>query len=128
MRKNEVLNMRKILVFFIVLIFTGCSLLDKYVKPRFPKPHKVKGGILFQYYAPSAREVDLAGDFNDWAYGDNPKAIHLKKKENGVWWIILPLKPGRYKYKFVVDRTKWVKDPNGEDAGDEMDNSIIVVE
>lgn len=120
--------MRKGIFIILFLIFmANCGIL-RYVKPRFPKPHKVEGGILFQYYAPSARRVTLAGEFNNWEYGNSEKAIVMKKREDGVWWVILPLKPGRYKYKFVIDDTKWEKDPNGEDANDGMGNSLIVVE
>jgi 1,4-alpha-glucan branching enzyme len=119
-------NMKKNLL-IILIFFFSCGIL-KYVKPRFERPHKVEGGILFQYYAPSARKVQIAGDFNNWEYGTSEKSINLKKNEEGVWSIILPLKPGRYKYKFVIDEKFWEKDPNGEDANDEMGNSLIVVE
>ncbi len=118
--------MKKLILISIFFIsFAGCSLL-KYVAPRTEKPHKVAGGYKFEFYAPSASRVSLAGDFNNWEYGNSEKAINLKKGKNGLWWIILPLKPGRYRYKFVIDDSKWEKDPNGEDAAD--GNSLIVVE
>lgn len=118
--------MRKLFIIFLTFLIS-CGIL-KYVKPRFPKPSKVEGGILFQYYSPSARKVQIAGEFNNWEYGTSEKAINLKKDKEGVWSIILPLKPGRYKYKFVIDEKFWEKDPNGEDANDADGNSLIVVE
>ncbi len=120
--------MKKLMIYIILLNFLASCGILKYVKPRFPKPQKTDGGVLFQYYAPSAKRITLAGDFNNWEYGNSEKAIVMKKKEDGVWWIVVPLKPGRYKYKFVVDDTKWEKDPNGEDANDADGNSLIVVE
>ncbi len=118
--------MKRITILFIIILFaTGCSLL-RFVAPRTQKPHKVVGGIRFEYYAPSAKQVSLAGEFNNWEYGNSEKAINLKKTEEGLWWIVVPLKPGRYKYKFVIDNSKWEKDPNGEDTAD--GNSLVIVE
>ena len=34
-------------------------------------PQKADGGVLFQCYAPEARTVYLAGDFNGWAQNDS---------------------------------------------------------
>mgnify|MGYP000526604087 CR=1 FL=1 len=33
---------------------------------RLPPPSEVEGGIMFRYHAPSARQVTLAGNFNNW--------------------------------------------------------------
>jgi len=93
-------------------------------------PKITEKGVLFTYYAPNAKEVYLAGDFNNWA--DNQAGVvtnkeHLMKKEkNGVWSKTLQLAPGQYKYKFVVDGN-WVADPFGLSAGDDYGNSIVKV-
>jgi anti-sigma factor RsiW len=52
-----------------------------------------------------ARTVAVAGDFNGW------DAVAMRRGEDGVWRIRLSLPPGRYQYAFVVDREKWVPDP-----------------
>jgi hypothetical protein len=52
-----------------------------------------------------ARTVAVVGDFNGW------DAVTMKKGEDGVWRTRLSLPPGRYRYAFVVDRDKWVADP-----------------
>jgi 1,4-alpha-glucan branching enzyme len=70
----------------------------------------------------------VAGDFNNWESGYTEKAVQLKKNSDGVWSVTLPLKPGRYKYKFVVDNSKWENDPNGDSAGDPDNNSLVIVE
>jgi hypothetical protein len=49
---------------------------------------------------------------------------------DGVWSIIKSLAPGRYAYKFVVDRNSWVKDPNALETIDDGyggDNSVLIV-
>lgn len=53
----------------------------------------------FQFYAPNAEEVLLAGQFNDW----NPSKGVLRKDAKGNWRTSLKLKPGRYEYRFLVD-------------------------
>jgi 1,4-alpha-glucan branching enzyme len=63
--------------------------------------------ILFEFSAPEAREVFIAGDFNNWGVRASP----LKKDKNGVWKITLPLMPGRYEYRFISDG-KWENDPS----------------
>lgn len=68
----------------------------------------------FSCLAPDNYEVFLAGTFNDW----NPKSTPMIKVANGSWNVDVPLLPGRYEFKFVVDG-KWCCDPgcgcNGPD-------------
>ncbi len=47
---------------------------------------------------PDAKQVFLSGSFNDWKVVD----IAMEKKQNH-WQVSLPLKPGNYEYKFIVD-------------------------
>jgi 1,4-alpha-glucan branching enzyme len=116
-----------ILMMFVVFLVGSCSTLS-IIKPRFPGPVKTEAGILFKYYAPSAHRVTLAGEFNNWESGYSEKAINLVKDSEGVWSVTVPIAPGRYKYKFVVDGTKWEADPNGESANDSDGNSQVVVD
>lgn len=56
---------------------------------------------------PSAREIYVAGDFNDWSIS----AQHaLKRTAEGHWAAELALPPGQYRYKFIVDG-QWIEDP-----------------
>ncbi|HEY7532050.1 MAG TPA: isoamylase early set domain-containing protein [Nitrospiraceae bacterium] len=63
--------------------------------------------IKFELSAPEAREVSLAGSFNQW----NPQANPMKKDKKGVWKATLSLEPGRYEYRFIVDGN-WENDPS----------------
>ncbi len=71
--------------------------------------------------------VTIAGDFNGWsAISDS---LHLS--EDGLWQIRLPLRRGRYRYKFVLDGREWVADERAQES--ELDpygsrNSVVVVE
>ena len=61
----------------------------------------------FHLIAPSAKSVQLAADFTDW----EKYPLHMIKAKNGVWFAIVPLAPGNYSYRFIVDG-KWCDDPH----------------
>jgi 1,4-alpha-glucan branching enzyme len=58
--------------------------------------------------------VYVAGDFNQWSATATP----MQKDGSGVWTAVIPLKPGKYQYKFVVDGN-WKQDPLNPDAADD---------
>lgn len=65
-------------------------------------------GVLFVQPAKHAQQVAVAGDFNDW----NPSRTPLRRDENlGVWQACVPIPPGRYRYRLVIDG-RWVQDPH----------------
>jgi 1,4-alpha-glucan branching enzyme len=71
------------------------------VAPAFPV-------VTFVLYAPRARSVAIAGDFNDW----NPQSTALRPTNLGSAWVAqVPVPPGRYRYAFLVDGTRWIADP-----------------
>ena len=64
-------------------------------------------GVLFVAHAPGAGRVLLAGDFNNWS----PDATPMIPTESGeTFRALLPLSPGRYRYRLVIDGT-WYSDP-----------------
>jgi len=74
--------------------------------------HGVYGNIyskerLFKFYAPTAKEVYVVGDFNGWK---KDKASRLEMTKEGEWEKSFYLLPGRYRYKFVADGL-WFWDP-----------------
>ncbi len=89
-------------------------------------PVKVVGGILFTYSGAKAGSVYVAGNFNNWSTTANP----MSKNANGIWSATIPLSPGSYQYKFVVDGN-WVPDPtnpNTTDDGYGGVNSVLNVQ
>ena len=58
-----------------------------------------KRKVNFTLYAPEAREISLAGDFNQWS----TQSLPMKRDKKGIWKLKTPLPPGRYEYKFYVD-------------------------
>ena len=53
----------------------------------------------FTYFAPSAGNVLLVGDFTKW----EQEPISLKKNKDGTWKATVPLDPGVHEYRFMVD-------------------------
>ena len=121
----------------VFLFITSCTL--SFIKKRLSPPYKVNEGILFQYDAPSARQVNLAGNFPDNEWLKNGMKVDLMNDRgingdilagDGIWSIIKILSPGRYEYKFVVDRNSWLEDPNALETSDDGfggKNSVLIV-
>lgn len=66
----------------------------------------------FSVYAPDAKEVFLAGEFNGWAC--DSKEFRMRRFKDGTWKKKVTLKPGRYEYQFVVDGNWWADPVNTE--------------
>lgn|SRR5882724_2893409 len=60
----------------------------------------------FRMEAPFAKSVQLAGDFTDW----EKSPLDLVQSYDGTWFTIVPLLPGIYSYRFIVDG-QWFDDP-----------------
>lgn len=69
--------------------------------------------VHFQFEAPSASEVRLAGDFTNW----QPTHL-LSRSESGTWSVVVPLSPGVHEYAFVVDGEEWAPDPRAPSVAD----------
>lgn len=65
--------------------------------------------VTFSFESSDAEEVILMGDFNNW----NAKKHPMKNNGNGIWNKSVLIPPGRYEYKFLVDR-QWKKDPHND--------------
>jgi hypothetical protein len=91
--------------------------------PAYAAFSKVAGGIEFTYEDPYAGSVHLAGDFNNWSMNTEP----LTMDDEGVWRVVIDLAPGSYEYKFVVNGSDWIADPENPVVTGAYGNSQIVV-
>lgn len=115
---------------------TGCSSLN-FIKRRLPPPTQTQSGVRFVFYAPSARVVQLMGSWpeNNWGQGQAQIGSFLvgamaDPTGSGVWERTEKLPPGRYEYKFLIDRVNWKEDPNNPNRTDDHFggfNSIVDV-
>ena len=99
---------------------------------RIPAPAQLAaepGTVLvrFELVAPDAREVTLAGSFNNW----NPEGIQLARSgATGLWTGTVALQPGEHQYLFVIDGARWIPDPSAHaqvEDGFGQENSVIIV-
>ena len=118
------------------MALSSCAGTLDWIQDRLPPPSEVEGGIMFRYHAPSARQVTLAGNFNNWGGTQgggryDPSIDPMSDPDgDGTWNIVVPLPPGRYQYKYVIDGgVRWEQDPNNPDKAVEggIENSMVVV-
>jgi 1,4-alpha-glucan branching enzyme len=78
--------------------------------------------VRFELADPTQGPVALIGDFNDW----NPQANPLGHGD-GQWSTTIRLKPGRYRYAFVVGGSNWRSDPRSPAADDDFGTPTSVI-
>ena len=74
---------------------------------------------------PEAKSVYVLGSFNDWA-----EPGYKMYQRNGEWVFPIHLKPGKYTYKFVVNK-RWILDPDNkmwEENEFNTNNSVLWIE
>lgn len=85
------------------------------------------GCVTFNYQNSSAKSVYLAGTMTGWGSGMLP--MTKIDTANNIWSITLRLGDAAYTgaYKFVVDGSSWVTDPNNTSALDKDGNSVVTL-
>ena len=82
-------------------------------RPSAPRPGAVQGlrttrhGVYLTRNDVPPERVRLAGDFNGWVPDGG---VVLEVHDNGGWTKFVPLEPGHYRYKLVIDG-RWQTDP-----------------
>lgn len=72
-------------------------------------PRVVGGRLVFVYQDESARRVRVSGEFNGW----NPSQGVFCRQPDGTWKLGIDAPaPGRYRYRFLIDDTRWIEDPS----------------
>ncbi len=72
-------------------------------------PEVTPEGVRFLAEFPRADEVLVTGSFNDWS----AQGTAMSRREDGRWECLLPVQPGAYQYRFIVDGV-WIPDPHNE--------------
>jgi hypothetical protein len=91
-------------------------------------PRITPQGVMFTLYSTKIEKVTIAGSFNNWSMTADPL---YDREGTGMWSIILPLPPGKYEYKFIIDGKEWIPDPANPTTTDDGfggHNSVITVE
>ncbi len=91
-------------------------------------PQVTPEGVRFSLYSTKIKKVNIAGTFNNWSMTADPL---YDRDGSGMWAIVLPLPPGKYEYKFIIDSEEWIPDPANPTTTDDGFggyNSVISVE
>lgn len=72
-------------------------------------PASKKSRVNFSLHAPGARDVYLAGTFNDW----DPQSRPLRCDKKGNWRTWMNLPTGQHEYRFIVNGD-WQEDPQAD--------------
>ncbi len=92
---------------------------------NFLSPRRIGSGVLFSVYEPNAKQVYLAGDFNNWSASED---FMYDSDGNGLWQRMIPLRNGKHRYKYVVDG-EYIVDPNNPHTeSDEIGTPYSLVE
>ncbi len=94
--------------------------MKKRTKSKLHAPAAETVSVSFEFTSASARQVCLAGSFNDW----RPDASPMLAMGDGRWVKCLTLPPGRYEYRFVVDG-QWVDDPKAVEFVANLHGTLI---
>ena len=91
-------------------------------------PRMTPEGMRFSLYSTKVKKVNIAGTFNNWSMTADPL---YDRDGSGMWVIVLPLPPGKYEYKFIIDGEEWIPDPANPTTTDDGFggyNSVITIE
>ncbi|HSG27266.1 MAG TPA: glycogen-binding domain-containing protein, partial [Candidatus Krumholzibacterium sp.] len=93
---------------------------------RLHGPQVAGDSVIFSLDAPGAKKVCLTGEFTNWSHEG---LRMLQDEKDGRWKLSMPLGPGEYEYRFIVDGV-WIKDPKNVDSvlnefGQE--NSLLII-
>ena len=91
------------------------------VLPVSPRAGLAGRPVRFALRAP-ASQVMLIGDFNAWDRQATPLTFQA-----GIWSTTVALKPGRYRYAFVVNGSTLEADPSAPAALDEFGASTSAI-
>jgi len=61
--------------------------------------------VQFRFYRPQAKNVHLAGDFNDWREGE----LSMVRDQEGYWQARMHLPAGEFRFRYCADG-EWYTD------------------
>jgi hypothetical protein len=76
------------------------------------------GGYTVTVRAPSARTVELSGDFTNWT------PVALRETSPNVWQVTIPMTPGTHRVNLRVDGDSWTAPPGLPAVHDEFNGRV----
>ena len=93
-------------------------------EPRTTPVRSATTVMQFVVVAHGASSVALVGDFNDWDATTTPMR---PANGGGLWSVTVPLAPGRHRYAFLVNGSRWLADPAAPRVQDDFGTPSSVV-
>ena len=79
--------------------------------------------VTFAITAPAVRSIALVGDFTDW----RSDRVQLERTGTDRWQATVKLRPGRYRFAYLVDHEQWRADSRAASAPDDFGRPTSVV-
>jgi hypothetical protein len=81
--------------------------------------------VTFAFTAPAVHSVSVVGDFTDW----RTDKVQLERTRSGLWEATVKLRPGRYRFAYLVNHAEWRADSRSAVAPDDFGRptSILTV-
>jgi len=95
----------------------------KRIEEVYTEPLDKEVDIEFVYVAPTASEVYLTGNFNNW----DTKTLPMKKNKRGQWKATVRLLPGKYEYRYFADGA-WATDVKRPEARGDSGSKTCVID
>ena len=108
----------RIIAACILLVYAGAGMVScSHLEKKVDSPVIDDGTLILRFENSSARTVQVAADWNNWAQGDAEQGEILvglmeKDERSGIWETSVTLRAGRYRYLFLVNELNWVLDPD----------------
>lgn len=102
------------LILLGLILFLSCA---GYIEKSIESPLIEDNSVTFCVRSKSAKVVQVAGDWNNWARGDAAEGEVLvglmARNDSALYWErTVELESGRYKYRFLFNESVWMLDPN----------------
>jgi hypothetical protein len=91
------------------------------VAAAFAVEDAARGQRTLRIRIPSARSVELSGDFTAW------KPIALQRADDNHWEVTLPIAPGMHRLAIRVDGDAWAPPPGVSAVPDEFEGTVGVI-
>ena len=116
-----------LLIVIQTVLISGCSFFVPMEKPQ-------EQGKQLLFWMPGAISVQVLSDWNEWGGIESAGSIidpligRMKKQENGFWTVdISELAPGSYRYVFLVNGHRWIRDLENPETAAFRDQVVSVI-
>ena len=116
-----------LLIVIQTVLISGCSFFVPMEKPQ-------EQGEQLLFWMPGAISVQVLSDWNEWGGIESAGGIidpvigRMKEQDNGFWTVdISELAAGSYRYAFLVNGYRWIRDLENPETAVFRDQVVSVI-